>query len=64
LIAIPTCILGILVDKATWLVPLPHLSKEEMLQYFDRAMQDALSVGLTSIHDASTELDVIELYKE
>lgn len=55
---------GILVDKATWLVPLPHLSKEEMLQYFDRAMQDALSVGLTSIHDASTELDVIELYKE
>ena len=46
------------------LVPLPSLSKEEMSQYFDRTMKDAISVGLTSIHDAQTEPDTIEFYKE
>ena len=47
-----------------FLVSLPSFSKEEISQYFDRTMRDALSVGLTSIHDAATELDAIEFYKE
>ncbi|KAL4063973.1 amidohydrolase family-domain-containing protein [Scleroderma yunnanense] len=55
---------GILVDNAMSLVSLPPPSKEEISQYFDRAMKDALAVGLTSIHDADTEHYGIEFYKE
>ena len=64
LTASSSSLLGILVDNAMSLVPLPSLSTEEMSQYFDRTMRDALSVGLTSIHDAQTEPDTIEFYKE
>ncbi|THH17484.1 hypothetical protein EW146_g3337 [Bondarzewia mesenterica] len=38
-------------------------TEEEMLGYFETAMHDALSVGLTSIHDAASSPEVIQFFK-
>ena len=35
-----------------------------MRLYAERTMQDALAVGLTSIHDAATSVAEFDLYKE
>lgn len=43
---------GIFLDNALSLIPLPPWSSSQLTEYFDRTMKDALSVGLTSIHDA------------
>ena len=59
-----TYTLGIFVDNAMSLVSLPRRSRKETLQYYDRTIRDALAVGLTSIHDASTDPDAVEFYKE
>jgi len=34
------------------------------MEYFNTAMGDALSFGLTSIHDAFTSPDEVEFFKE
>ncbi|KAG6335056.1 hypothetical protein ID866_4034 [Astraeus odoratus] len=54
---------GIFVDNAMLLIPLPPPSEIQMSHYFDRAAKDALAVGLTSIHDAATELHAIDFYR-
>ncbi|KAI6118109.1 amidohydrolase family-domain-containing protein [Pisolithus sp. B1] len=55
---------GIFVDKAKSLIPVPSPSEADMLRYFDKTVKDALAVGLTSIHEASTDPDAIEFYKQ
>ncbi|KAI6120257.1 amidohydrolase family-domain-containing protein [Pisolithus croceorrhizus] len=55
---------GIFVDNAMSLIPVPPPSKADMLRYFDRTVSDALAVGLTSIHDAATEPDAVEFYRQ
>ena len=46
--------LGVFVDNAINLIPSPEWSEEQLSEYFDITMTDALSFGLTSIHDADT----------
>ncbi|KIN96284.1 hypothetical protein M404DRAFT_16921 [Pisolithus tinctorius Marx 270] len=55
---------GIFVDNAMSLIPLPPPSEADMQRYFERTVKDALAVGLTSIHDAATEPDAIEFYRQ
>jgi len=54
---------GIFVDNAMNLVPIPEWSEAQTTQYFETAARDALSVGLTSIHDASSTPDQIAFFK-
>ena len=46
------------------IVPVPAATKAQLREYFDRAVRDALAVGLTSIHDAATEPHMINFYQE
>ncbi|KAF9526004.1 amidohydrolase 3 [Crepidotus variabilis] len=55
---------GVFVDNAMKLVPLPPWSDEEVQGFFDRTMKEALSYGLTSIHDADVELDHVNFFKK
>ncbi|KAI9061249.1 hypothetical protein FKP32DRAFT_1613179 [Trametes sanguinea] len=55
---------GIFVDAAMSLVPIPRWSTAQMREYADRTVQDALAVGLTSIHDAATSLAEFELFQQ
>ncbi|KAH7882126.1 amidohydrolase family-domain-containing protein [Phlebopus sp. FC_14] len=54
---------GVFVDNAMSLIPVPAPTKEQLLSYFHRTMEDALAVGLTSIHDAATDLASVEFYQ-
>lgn len=45
---------GIFIDNAMSLVPTPPRSAEDLEAYAKRGMTDALAVGLTSVHDASS----------
>ncbi|EJF60100.1 hypothetical protein DICSQDRAFT_137677 [Dichomitus squalens LYAD-421 SS1] len=55
---------GIFVDAAQSLVPVPKWSRQQVREYADRAIKDALAVGLTSIHDAATSVEEFELFKQ
>jgi predicted amidohydrolase YtcJ len=55
---------GVFVDNAMGLVPIPPWTLEETNAKFERAMKDALAVGLTSIHDAATEPLAIKFFKQ
>ncbi|KAI0651264.1 amidohydrolase family-domain-containing protein [Trametes meyenii] len=55
---------GVFLDAAQSLIPVPKWSKWQMRDYASRTVKDALAVGLTTIHDASTSLDELELFKE
>ncbi|KAH9986218.1 amidohydrolase family-domain-containing protein [Russula compacta] len=46
---------GVFVDNAMDLINKPVPTEAETLEYFDKAMRDALRVGLTSIHDAMAD---------
>lgn len=46
------------------LVPFPKRTPARLQEYFDKTMEDALQVGLTSIHDASGEDQNVEFYKK
>jgi len=54
---------GIFVDNAMDLVPIPEWSETQTTEYFETAVRDALRVGLTSIHDASSTPDMIAFFK-
>jgi len=57
--------IGVFVDMAMDLVPAPSHSEEEMEEFALRAFHDALSVGLTSVHDASSmQSEMIDVYKK
>lgn len=45
------------------LVPFPERTSKQIREAFDTTMQDALKVGLTSIHDASGEDQNVPFYK-
>ncbi|KAI0742748.1 amidohydrolase family-domain-containing protein [Daedaleopsis nitida] len=55
---------GVFLDDAQALVPVPKRSKRVMREYAERALKDALAVGLTSVHDASTSVEEFELFRE
>ena len=51
-------------DNAKRIVPTPTPTNAQLRDYFERTVRDAHAVGLTSIHDASTDLQAITFYKE
>lgn len=54
---------GVFVDNAMKLIPAPVMTEEKMDEYFKVTMQEALSTGLTSIHDAGSEAPQIGFFK-
>jgi hypothetical protein len=46
------------------LVPSPPMSERQMLKYFERATNDALANGLTSIHDADAPPHMIRFFQK
>ncbi|KAI0341229.1 hypothetical protein BDW22DRAFT_1359484 [Trametopsis cervina] len=54
---------GVFVDNAMALVRPPPWSLEDRDSYLALALQDAVSVGLTSVHDAASTLDNIETFR-
>jgi predicted amidohydrolase YtcJ len=55
---------GIFIDNAMQLIPTPPWSEEQMSGYFETAMADALSHGLTSIHDAAALPHYIKFFRK
>ncbi|QRW06260.1 amidohydrolase family protein [Ceratobasidium sp. AG-Ba] len=56
---------GIFLDNAMLLIEdaKPQWTDSQRLRFFQRAVKDALSVGLTTIHDAATLVPDIEFFK-
>jgi hypothetical protein len=54
---------GVFLDNAMTLIPYPPWTTAQHSEYFKTAMKDALSVGLTTIHDAFTSPEQVEFYK-
>jgi hypothetical protein len=54
---------GVFVDNAQDLIPAPGWSEKQRRKFFETAMRDALSHGLTSIHDADARLDHIDTFR-
>lgn len=46
------------------LIKLPEWTEKMLLQYYATAVLEALSFGLTSIHDAATDLLMIKFLKK
>lgn len=55
---------GIFVDNAANLIPIPEWSEETISRYYDLTIKEALSYGLTSIHDADTKVNQINFFKK
>ncbi len=55
--------LGVFVDNAMNLIPLPSWTHNQLEEYFSATMALALQYGLTSIHDADTKLPMIDFFK-
>ncbi|KAF9478553.1 hypothetical protein BDN70DRAFT_879782 [Pholiota conissans] len=55
---------GVFVDNAMNLIPIPPWSEKQITEFFDQTMNEALSYGLTSIHDADTKPDIIKFYQK
>ena len=55
---------GIFVDNAANLIPTPEWSEETISRYFEVTIKEALSYGLTSIHDADTRVPQIKFFKK
>lgn len=55
---------GIFVDNAMSLVPIPEWSEEAMTRFFELTVNEALSYGLTSIHDADSQIKYIKVFKK
>jgi predicted amidohydrolase YtcJ len=51
------------VDNAILLIPRPDPTDDQVAEYINAAMQEALSFGLTSVHDAATEPYMIKVIK-
>jgi len=54
---------GIFVDNAMDLIPIPPWSDQQVAGFYDLTIKQALSYGLTSIHDADTRLAHIDFFK-
>ncbi|KAF8714228.1 hypothetical protein AX14_012868 [Amanita brunnescens Koide BX004] len=46
---------GLFIDNAMNLIPAPIWTDEQMSVYFDTTLKEALSSGLTSVHDAASQ---------
>ncbi|KIK09545.1 hypothetical protein K443DRAFT_671448, partial [Laccaria amethystina LaAM-08-1] len=55
---------GIFVDNAMNLIPIPHWTENQISDFFDATIKEALSHGLTSIHDADSKLDHLAFFKK
>ena len=55
---------GIFVDNAMNLIPTPEWSEETISRFYEVTIKEALSYGLTSIHDADTKVNQIKFYKK
>ncbi|KAG6895861.1 hypothetical protein C0992_011960 [Termitomyces sp. T32_za158] len=55
---------GVFVDNAMDLIPTPEWDEERINQFFNKTLEDALSYGLTSIHDAMTTPQQIQFFKK
>ncbi|KAI5118629.1 hypothetical protein M0805_006996 [Coniferiporia weirii] len=55
---------GVFVDNAMSLISLPAWTDKQMLEFYITAVKEALSYGLTSIHDAATSLQMIKFLKK
>ena len=55
---------GIFVDNAMYLVPVPEWSEETMSRFFELTIKEAISYGLTSIHDADSKVNQINFFKK
>ncbi|KAI0036858.1 amidohydrolase family-domain-containing protein [Vararia minispora EC-137] len=56
-------LLGVLLDNAQYLVPIPPPTQKDLEKQFSLVVDDALSHGLTSIHDAGFDPKSLEFYK-
>ena len=54
---------GVFVDNAIPIVRSPPWTPEQMENYLERAMSDALAVGLTTVHDAFSSVEFLEVFK-
>ena len=55
---------GIFVDNAMNLIPIPHWTENQISDFFDSTIKEALSRGLTSIHDADSKLHHLAFFKK
>ncbi|TFY52750.1 hypothetical protein EVJ58_g9837 [Rhodofomes roseus] len=55
---------GVLVDSAMALIPVPPPSEAQMTEQLERAVKDALAVGLTSVHDAAVNGRMLNVFKK
>lgn len=55
--------LGCLIDNAQLLVPVPPPTQADLEKQFRLVVDDALSFGLTSIHDAGFDPKSLEFFK-
>lgn len=53
---------GVFIDNAMRLIPAPAWTDEQLYQFFNATMKQALSFGLTSIHDAWTTPEQITFF--
>ncbi|PCH43061.1 hypothetical protein WOLCODRAFT_132641 [Wolfiporia cocos MD-104 SS10] len=55
---------GTFLDAAMALVPVPPATVAQLEERLERAAQDALAVGLTSVHDAAVSEDMVPVFKK
>ncbi|KAF8154107.1 amidohydrolase family-domain-containing protein [Crassisporium funariophilum] len=55
---------GIFVDNAMNLIPIPVWTEKTISEFFDLTIKEALSYGLTSIHDADTKPHHIQFFQK
>ncbi|KAJ3503012.1 hypothetical protein NLJ89_g8625 [Agrocybe chaxingu] len=55
---------GIFVDNAMGLIPTPPWGEAQISDFFDLTIKQALSYGLTSIHDAHTKLEHVKFFQK
>jgi predicted amidohydrolase YtcJ len=63
LIHIHKCIPGVLLDNAQFLVTVPSPTYKDLEKRFQLVVADAISHGLTSIHDAGFDPRSLEFFK-
>ncbi|KAF5352909.1 hypothetical protein D9758_007891 [Tetrapyrgos nigripes] len=55
---------GVFLDNAISLIPIPAWTEDRMAEYFETTMAQALSYGLTSVHDADSSPEMIAFFKK
>lgn len=54
--------LGVFLDNARGLIPIPLPTEEALLKRWNPVVKDAHAVGLTAIHDALLSPDMIDFF--